>query len=328
MVKALTGGRVELADIPGARKLLFMAFGFLVMLSAAALVTPAHGPASVLLHKPGALGMRKPTAILAFANPHKLQEHFNSIGYDIDAVRLGESDVPRVLLARVPDGLATMKRIERRKRVFISLMLPLVLEANDRVLRVRARVLLYRAKAVAGKPLTKEQADDLARIAATYGVAPDGFGALLSRIDAVPPSLALAQAAIESGWGTSRFVLEGNAPFGQWTTEDQEGIVPAGREAGKTHKIRSFDRLIDSVHSYLHNLNTHRAYDDFRSLRAAMRGRAQPLDGYRLVPGMTAYSERKEEYLGLLRQVIEANNLRPLDDAQLSDRPQRQGAGA
>jgi Bax protein len=221
-----------------------------------------------------------------------------------------------------------MKQAQRRKRVFISLMLPLVLEANERVLRVRARVLLYQAKTAAGKALSKTQAKDLAWIAASYEVSPDRFDLLLSRVDAVPPSLALAQAAIESGWGTSRFVREGNAPFGQWTTSDQQGIVPAGREEGNTHKVRSFDRLIDSVHAYLQNLNTHRAYREFRERRSAMRASARPLDGFGLVPGLSAYSEQKEQYLTLLRRVIEANDLRSLDDARFGDRALLRGSGA
>ena len=303
-------------------------FGLLAMLSTVVFVAPVQAPVSALWRNVDVLGMRKPTTILAFANPLKLQEHFNSIGYDLDAVRVGKAAVPRVLLAKVPDGLADMKRSQRRKRVFISLMLPLVLEANERVLRTRARVLLYQAKLAAGKTLSESQAADLARIAADYDVAPDRLDLLLSRVDAVPPSLALAQAAIESGWGTSRFVREGNAPFGQWTTGDQRGIVPAAREDGKTHKVRSFDRLLDSVHAYLLNLNTNRAYGHFRVLRAQMRAAARPLDGYGLVPGLTAYSERKEKYLGLLRQVIEANDLRAFDDARFGDGARQDRSGA
>jgi Bax protein len=328
MVEALTGGRLTAIRIPGSRKAWMMGFGLLAMLSTAVFVAPVQGPVSVMLRHAAVLGMRKPTTILAFASPSKLQAHFKSIGYDIEAVREGKTGVPRVLLAKVPDGLADMKQAQRRKRVFISLMLPLVLEANERVLRVRARVLLYQAKTAAGKALSKTQAKDLAWIAASYEVSPDRFDLLLSRVDAVPPSLALAQAAIESGWGTSRFVREGNAPFGQWTTSDQQGIVPAGREEGKTHKVRSFDRLIDSVHAYLQNLNTHRAYREFRERRSAMRASARPLDGFGLVPGLSAYSEQKEQYLTLLRRVIEANDLRSLDDARFGDRALLRGSGA
>lgn len=325
MAKALTGRRIGTIRLPGTRKAWIVSVGLLAMLSAIVAVVPVQGPMSALLRHAAVLGMRKPAAVLAFASPAKLQAHFTRIGYDLDAVRLGKTAVPRILVAKVPGGLADMKQTQRRKRVFFSLMLPLVLEANERVLRVRARVLLYQVKAAAGKALSPAQAKDLARIAASYNVAPnriakDRFDLLLSRVDAVPPSLALAQAAIESGWGTSRFVREGNAPFGQWTTGDRRGIVPAGREEGKTHKIRSFDRLIDSVQSYLHNLNTHRSYAAFRALRSAMRTGARPLDGYGLVPGMIAYSERKEHYLTLLRRVIQSNDLRPLDAARFGDR--------
>lgn len=328
MAEAFTKARFEPSVIPDARKGWLAIAGLLAILTAIVYVTTLRGPGSVLLRNAEILGMRKPMAILAFANPASLQAHFDSIGYDLDAVRLGKSPVPRVLLARVPDGLADMRRTERRKQVFISLMLPLVLEANERVLRQRAHILLYQAKLAAGRALSPAQKKDLAGIAAIYGVSPDRIDQLLARVDAVPPSLALAQAAIESGWGTSRFVREGNAPFGQWTTGDQPGIVPSSREDGKTHRIRSFDRLIDSVQSYLFNLNTHRAYRDFRTLRAEMRDGAQPLDGYGLVSGLNAYSERKGEYLTLLRQVIRTNGLDALDDAQLGKTSLRGESGA
>jgi len=317
MAEALTDERFGSPELADTRKGWLAMAGLLAMLTVIVFVATAQGPGSALLRNAETLAMRKPTTILAFANPAKLQAHFESIGYDLDAVRLGKSDVPRVLLARVPDGLAEMRRIEHRKQVFISLMLPLVLEANERVLRARAHILLYQAKLAAGRALSSAQKRDLARIAAAYKVSPDRIDELLARVDAVPPSLALAQAAIESGWGTSRFVREGNAPFGQWTTADQPGLVPASREEGKTHKIRTFDRLIDSVHSYLYNLNTHRAYRDLRALRAEMRTGARPLDGYGLVPGLGAYSERGTEYLTLLRNVIRINGLDALDDARL-----------
>jgi Bax protein len=319
MAEALTDDRFETPDLRNTWKGWLIIAGLSTILGAIVFVVTVKGPDSILLRNADTLGMRKPTAILAFANPLMLQDHFNSIGYDLDAVRLGKTSVPRVLLARVPDGLADMRRIDRRKRVFISLMLPLVLEANERVLRQRVRILLYQAKLATGRALSATQKKDLDAIAAVYGVSPDRIDRLLSRVDAVPPSLALAQAAIESGWGTSRFVREGNAPFGQWTTADQPGIVPSARKEGKTHKIRSFDRLIDSVHSYLSNLNTHRAYGDFRARRAEMRNSARPLDGYGLVPGLRAYSERGGEYLTLLRQVIRTNALGALDDARLRD---------
>jgi Bax protein len=116
-------------------------------------------------------------------------------------------------------------------------------------------------------------------------------------------------------------VLEGNAVFGQWTWGEEEGIVPTGREAGKSHKIKSFEQLMDSVRAYVHNLNTHNAYRAFRERRLMLRQEGKPLAGMALVPTLSAYSELKGEYLGLLRSIITANTLQPLDRARLKDTP-------
>jgi Bax protein len=139
-------------------------------------------------------------------------------------------------------------------------------------------------------------------------------------VDVVPVSLALAQAAIESGWGTSRFARQGNAIFGQWTSQDGKGLVPSARPEGKTHKVRSFDRLSESVEAYLLNLNTHRAYRDFRTLRQQSRNSGERPKGEVLATGLEAYSEKGEEYVDLLRDMIRVNRLAAFDDAILSDK--------
>ena len=263
--------------------------------------------------------MRKPVAAVTFASPFKLRRHFENMGYDLNSVRQGEMEVPRIFLSRVPDGLAEVKRTRERKAVFLRLMLPLILDANERVLRQRARLLVIDAKLAAGRTLTADQRRALEAIASEYKTDPERIDLLLRKVDAVPPSLALAQAAIESGWGTSRFIRRGNAVFGQWTTARYEGIVPLRRGEGKTHKIRSFSHLGDSVRSYVHNLNTHGSYRMLRDLRWSMRSEGKRLAGIALVPSMLDYSEKKEKYLDLLRSVIRVNELAPLDAARLSN---------
>jgi Bax protein len=235
--------------------------------------------------------------------------------------------VPRIFLARVPDGLADVTHATQRKGVFLRVMLPLILEANERVQQQRAQLLVIDAKLAAGHTLTQEQQQRLEAIAAEYETDPDRIDLLLRRVDAVPPSLALAQAAIESGWGTSRFVVEGNAVFGQWTWDD-EGLVPLGREDGKSHKIKSFQQLMDSVRAYVHNLNTHTAYREFRERRLMLRSEGKHLTGMALVPTLASYSELKGRYLDLLRSIITANELQPLDGARLRDGPAHQGTDA
>ena len=142
---------------------------------------------------------------------------------------------------------------------------------------------------------------------------------LLDRMDIIPPSLALAQSAEESGWGTSRFVREGNALFGQRVFSDDRHMAPARRDDGKTHSIKVFGAIIDSVRGYVDNLNTHRAYTAFRHDRAAMRASGRPVDAMALAGRLTHYSERGAGYIKTIRSIISVNRLRRLDDARLHD---------
>lgn len=314
--------QIQLADASRSRVRIAAAAG-VVAIAAAAAFMPPYGVKLSALFDGASIAMRKPASVLAFISPSKLRQHFETIGYDLDDVRKAGSAVPRVFLARVPDGLADVKQAAHRKEVFLSVMLPLVLEANERVLQKRAQLLVIDAKQAAGYPLSAAQQAKLESIAAEYRTDPERIDLLLRRVDAVPPSLALAQAAIESGWGTSRFVREGNAIFGQWTWGDEKGIVPSDREEGKSHKIKSFEQIMDSVRSYVHNLNTHRAYRNFREKRQHLRAEGKRLQGLSLVPTLRAYSELKGKYLSLLRSIITANELQPLDAARLKAIPVR-----
>ena len=319
--------RAQLVEINRSRVWMLAAAGVVAIASVAS-VAPPHGLKLGTILERASIAMRKPESILAFNSPHSLSRHFETIGYDLASVRDGSAPVPRIFLARVPDGLADVKRPSQRKDVFLSVMLPLVLEANEQVQRKRAQLLVIEAKQAAGQPLTADQKQRLDAIAAEYATDPDRIDILLRRVDAVPPSLALAQAAIESGWGTSRFILEGNAVFGEWTWGDGDGLVPQGREQGKSHKIRSFEQLMDSVRSYIHNLNTHNAYRAFREKRLMLREEGTRLNGLALVPTLISYSELREKYLGLLRNIIVTNELQPLDRARLQDKPTPRGTDA
>ena len=130
---------------------------------------------------------------------------------------------------------------------------------------------------------------------------------------------ALAQAAEESGWGTSRFVHEGNAVFGQWTFSDSGSLVPARRDDDKFHRVRVFSSLLDSVRAYARNLNTHSAYRGVRRQRHELRLKGAPLDGLLMVDNLKSYSQRGEKYVETIRTLIETNNLHRLDDARLRD---------
>lgn len=248
-----------------------------------------------------------------------LEQAFRDAGYDLENVRKHSKPVPRLRLTTLPSGLDGLRNIKRRKELFLALTLPMVLEANAHIAAERRRLLLVVETVKSGQPLPPEVESWLTGLAERYKTDPDRLDVLLRRVDTVPVSLCLAQAAIESGWGTSRFAIEGNAIFGQWTTAGGRGIVPAERAEGMTHKIRSFDRLSDSVAAYLLNLNTHRAYRKLRAMREEARTADKPVTGVDLTASLMSYSEKGADYVDLLRGVIRVNRLAPLDDAILGD---------
>jgi Bax protein len=140
---------------------------------------------------------------------------------------------------------------------------------------------------------------------------------MIRRADIIPPSLALAQAAEESGWGTSRFALEGNALFGQWTFAVKGALVPKNRDAGKAHRVRAFTSLLDAVRAYVRNLNTHKAYRHFRRERQALRQADRQLAGTVLARTLSSYSERGNKYVRTIQSIITGNQLQNLDKARL-----------
>lgn len=245
---------------------------------------------------------------------------FADMGYDLDSVLEGDDLVPRVILTRIPAGLEDMAEVKDRKALFFQTVLPLVLKVNEEIAQERKRLWQIRTARAMGRKLSAIDRLWIAVACDKYKVARGDLDSLIDRIDIVPPSIALAQAAEESGWGTSRFVREGNAIFGQWTTARGRGLKPKDRDEGETHRVRAFDSLLDSVRAYALNLNTHRAYRDFRRLRADLRTEGQPVAGDQLLPALTPYSERGKDYVRTLRQIITINDLARADETRLRDR--------
>jgi Bax protein len=235
---------------------------------------------------------------------------------------LGTGSVPRHFAARLPADWTELSDTDARKDVFIGIMLPLALRANEIVLNQRSRLLGILDRLEAGKRLSSKDRAWAQALAASHGldmpkVELKRLKTLVRRIDAVPPSLTIAQAAIESGWGSSRFAAEGNALFGQWAEEGDGAIVPANRDEGRTYAIKTFETLQDSVLAYMRNLNSHRAYRKFRAARAAMRRDGKPISGPALAEYLSAYSQKGERYVRNLRAIMEHNNLALLDAAAL-----------
>jgi Bax protein len=239
-----------------------------------------------------------------------LYAHFAASGYTLETVRGAGRAVPRVFLARLPRDLPALESPELRKTIFIKMMLPLVLAENERIRADRARALAIRARLEDGLPVARDEMRWLADLAAHYGVDDGNLDELMRRADVISPSLALAQAALETGWGTSAVAQRGHAMFGQMVFR-VEGDTAVGT-------VRMFDNLTAAIASYAHNLNTHRAYAEFRVRRAELRRDGRGIDGHDLALFLTRYSERKDDYVRDVRGLIRTNNLQPFDQARLS----------
>ncbi len=238
--------------------------------------------------------------------------------FDLAAVRAGTSAVPRLYLTALPQDLADIVALDERKGVFIRVALPLVLRVNETIRDDRQRLRAVARKRAAGVALSyaeRQWLDDLAR---RYRVRGGDLGELLLRVDEIPPSLALAQAAAESAWGTSRIARAGNTLFGQkvW---GEEGVAPLAAPRGEMFRYAAFGRLMDCIGAYARNLNTHPAYVAFRKARAAMRARLGELDGLALSSALGAYSTRGDAYVSDLQMLIYDNALWAYDRARLDE---------
>ena len=249
-----------------------------------------------------------------------LVDFFRRVDYRLDAVREGDQSGPRIVVEQVPTDLHRLEPAAHRKRVFIKLILPLVLFENERILADRKRLVELNEdiKRFGRIPDPGDRAW-LSRMCERYGLDVADANALLRRLDVIPPSLAVAQAAEESGWGTSRFVRLGNAVFGQRTFAVGAGLVPLRRGENSTYEVRSFGRLLDSVAAYMFNLNSHSAYGRFRRAREHLRRTRGEIDGHALASTLDRYSERRGAYVRAIRAIIFSGGLRELDRARLRD---------
>jgi len=259
-------------------------------------------------------------AVTSNAPTRRIKNVFAQIGYRSENVRWYH-EVPRIFLTTLPKDLSNLREPEERKNVFIMMMLPLVLHTNELILETRTKLLTLLLAKRSGKILTVKDERFLESVASKYGLGPFNIEKLIERVDIIPPSLALAQSAEESGWGTSRFAREGNALFGQRTWNSTTGLVPKKREEGKTFKVRAFDHLLDGVKAYAHNLNVNLFYKEFREKRAAMRvSNSNTIEGIKLAQTLSRYSERGSEYIKTIQKIIRINSLAVFDQARLSDK--------
>ena len=198
------------------------------------------------------------------------------------------------------------------KNLFIQIVLPLIIEENTRIRLDRKKLFVILNK----NNNSNSDIQWLKEKFKQYGVIENDLSTLKVRMDEIPVSLAIAQAAKETGWGTSRFAQKGNALFGQWTWSGN-GIRPAGADSSSKHKVASFKVLKASVKAYQRNLNTHSSYKKFRKERAIQRDNAEVLNSIELVKYLNKYAETGEEYTKVLKKIIEQNSLKDFDDVKM-----------
>ena len=240
-----------------------------------------------------------------------IEQLFKETDYNLKDVRKTKLVKP-VKLSLLPNEMKMIESTEKRKNLFIQIILPLIIEENNRIKLNRKKlfsILNKNHNSNAEKKWLNEKFKQ-------YGVLNKDLSTLKVRMDEVPVSLAIAQAAKETGWGTSRFALEGNALFGQWTWSG-EGIKPADADHNATHKVMKFKILKSSIRAYQRNLNTHSGYKEFRMARAALRDNRRNLDGLILATYLNRYAETGTEYVKIIKQIIKQNNLTDFDKVKL-----------
>ena len=240
-----------------------------------------------------------------------IQQLFKDTDYNLNDIRKNKLVKP-VALTWLPKEIKNIESTKKRKELFIQIVLPLILQENNNIKLDRIKLFSIIKKS-SNTDLEKKW---LQKKYKQYGVVSKDITTLKIRMDEIPTSLAIAQAAKETGWGTSRFALDGNALFGQWTWSG-EGLKPKESEKSKGHKVMKFNVLQASVRAYQRNLNTHKSYKDFRKARAEFRENNIPLDSLLLSQHLDKYAETGQKYVDILQQIIKQNNLKDFDDAKL-----------
>ena len=244
---------------------------------------------------------------------------FEDLDYDLKSIRAGKKVKP-IYLTKLPKDLNSLGNTKQKRDLFIKIILPLILAENEKISDDRKK--LFK---ILGKDFnTAGERVWLKRRFKEYRIDDKDLGKLKMRMDIIPVSIAIAQAANESGWGTSRFALEGNALFGQWTWS-KKGISPKKKDPNSNHKILQFQVLKASVRAYKNNLNTHNAYKEFRETRARLRQKNEKIIGLDLTPYLTRYASIGEKYVEILETIITKNSLTDFDKANLLSTKSKKG---
>ena len=236
---------------------------------------------------------------------------FKEVNYNLKDVRDTKLVKP-IDIGLLPNEIKNIGSTKKRKDMFIKIVLPLIVKENNKIRIDRKRLFTILNKN-SNTEIEKKWLDKKYK---QYGVKKSDLYTLKVRMDEIPVSLAIAQAAKETGWGTSRFALKGNALFGQWTWSG-EGLKPKNAEEGQDHKVMKFHSLQLSVRAYLRNLNTHSSYKNLRRARTELRNQNKPLDSFILSKHLDKYAETGSQYIEVLQKIIKQNNLKDFDEARL-----------
>ena len=240
-----------------------------------------------------------------------IKQLFEDTDYNLKDVREKKLVKP-VALTLLPQEIKMIENTKKRKEFFIQIVLPLVIKENNNI-RLDRKTLFH---IINKSNNTEAEKQWLEKKYKQYGSTSRDLSILKIRMDEIPVSLAIAQAAKETGWGTSRFAQEGNALFGQWTWSG-EGLKPKDAAEGEGHRVMKFNVLQASVRAYQRNLNTHSSYKDFRKARAELRDAGKSLDSIELCKYLNKYAETGDQYVEVLKKIIEQNKLKDFDDAKL-----------
>ena len=241
-----------------------------------------------------------------------IEELFKDNGYDLETVKKTKLVNVGNQLTKLPKELKNIESPKKRKKLFIKIVLPLIIEENYKIRFDRKKLF-----EILNKNNTSSRDKAWVELKfKQYGIKNNDLAKLKIRMDEIPVSLAIAQAAKETGWGSSRFAQEGNALFGQWTWSG-EGIKPLEVGKGQKHKVAKFKILKASVRAYQRNLNTHPSYKEFRIERAIQRDNDEKLDSLKLVNFLEKYAETGKEYTEVLKKIINQNSLTDFDDVDI-----------
>ncbi len=241
-----------------------------------------------------------------------IEQLFKDTNYNLKSVKKTKLVNIGNNLDHLPSEMKSIENVKKRKNLFIQIVLPLIIEENTKIKLDRKKLFVILNK----NSNSNSEIEWLKKKFKQYGVAKNDLSTLKIRMDEIPVSLAIAQAAKETGWGTSRFAQKGNALFGQWTWTGN-GIKPAGADHDSTHKVASFKVLKASVKAYQRNINTHSSYKKFRKERAIQRDNYGKLNSLELVKYLDKYAETGIEYTKILSKIIKQNSLTDFDDVKI-----------